>query len=90
MASPSLTSPSFINQSNFHRANIPGEARLSGMTAESVFKNKIDEAVQLHQRAIGLAGVYGGKAKSRKCVFRCFLNVATEMAERTDTSRLFH
>ena len=31
----------------------------------------------------------GGKAKSKKCVFRCFLKIATEMAERTDSRRLF-
>ena len=35
------------------------------------------------------ASIYGGKAKSKRCVFRCFLKVATEMAERTDSGRLF-
>ena len=30
-----------INQSNFYSANIPGEARLSGTTAKSVFNSKI-------------------------------------------------
>ena len=34
-----------INQSNFYSANIPGEARLSGTTAESVFNSKIEETV---------------------------------------------
>ena len=35
-----------INQSNFYSANIPGEARLSGVTAKSVFNNsKIEETV---------------------------------------------
>ena len=34
-----------INQSNFYGANIPGRARLSGVTTKSVFKSKIDEAV---------------------------------------------
>ena len=34
-----------INQSNFYGANIPGEARLSGATAESVFNSKIEETV---------------------------------------------
>ena len=33
--------------------------------------------------------IYGEKAKSKICVFRCFLKVATEMAERTDNGRLF-
>ena len=32
------------NQSNFYRANIPGEARLSGVRVELVFNSKIDEA----------------------------------------------
>ena len=36
---------SFINQSNFYSANIPGKARLSGATAESVFNCKIEETV---------------------------------------------
>ena len=30
-----------------------------------------------------------GKAKSKRCVFICFLEVATEMAEQTDSGRLF-
>ena len=34
-----------INQSNFYSANIPGEARLSGATAKSVFNSKIEETV---------------------------------------------
>ena len=34
-----------INQSNFYSTNIPGEARLSGTTAKSVFNSKIDQAV---------------------------------------------
>ena len=32
-----------INQSNFYSANIPGEARLGGATAKSVFNSKIEE-----------------------------------------------
>ena len=35
-----------INQSNFYRVNIPGIARFSGATAQSVFKAEVDEAVQ--------------------------------------------
>ena len=38
---------------------------------------------------MGSDGIYGGKAKSKRCVFRYFLKVATEMAERTDSGRLF-
>ena len=34
-----------INQSNFYRANIPGEASLSGATAELAFNSKIEETV---------------------------------------------
>ena len=39
---------SLINQSinqNLYSANIPGEARLSGATAKSVFNKKIEETV---------------------------------------------
>ena len=38
---------------------------------------------------MGSDGIYGGKAKSKRCVFRYFLKVATELAERTDSERLF-
>ena len=38
---------------------------------------------------MGNDGIYGGKAKSKRCVLRYFLTVATEMAERTDSGRLF-
>ena len=38
--------------------------------------------------SIGHASVYGGKAISKRCVFRCFLKVTTEMAEWTDSRRL--
>ena len=84
-----LKPPSSFNQSNIYSTNFPGKARLSGTTAESVFNSKIDEAVPQHQQAIGHAGVYGGKVKSRTRVFRCFLKLATEMAEQTDSGRLF-
>ena len=46
-----------INQSNFYSANIPGTARLSGATAESVFNSKIDETVPWHQQTVGCVGV---------------------------------
>ena len=38
---------------------------------------------------MGSDGIYGGKAKSKGCVFKYFLEVATEMAEWTDSGRLF-
>ena len=34
-----------INQSNFNSVQIPGKARLSGVTAESVFNSKNEEPV---------------------------------------------
>ena len=40
-------------------------------------------------RPLGSDGIYGGKAKSKRYVFRCFLKVVTELAERTDSGRLF-
>ena len=66
------------NQSNFYSANIPGKARLSGVTTKSVFNSKIKETVPRHQLAVGCASVERGKAKSKRCVFRCLLKVATE------------
>ena len=33
--------------------------------------------------------IYGRKAKSKRCVFRYFLKVATELAERTDSEGFF-
>ena len=38
---------------------------------------------------MGSDSIYGGKAKSKRCVFRYFVKVATEMAERTDSGGLF-
>ena len=38
---------------------------------------------------MGSDGIHGGKAKSKRCVFRCFLKVVTGMAERTHSGRLF-
>ena len=52
-----------INQSNFYSANIAGE---------SAFNSKLEETVSQHQLSIGLAGVYGAKAMSKRCVLRCF------------------
>ena len=78
-----------INQSNFYSANIPGEARLRGAIPKSVFNSKIEETIPRHHQAIGHASIYGRKSKSNRSVLRYFLKVATEMAERTDSSRLF-
>ena len=79
-----------INQLSLYSTNIPGEARLIGATAKSVFNSEFDEAVVLHQQAIGYAGVCGRNAKSRRPVLRSFLKVAIEMAEWTDIGRLLH
>ena len=38
---------------------------------------------------MGNDSIYEGKAKSKRWVFRYFIKVATEMAERTDSGRLF-
>ena len=38
---------------------------------------------------MGSDGIYGGKAKSKRCVFRCFLKVVTGMANLADSERLF-
>ena len=78
-----------INQSNLFTTNIPGKARLSSVTAKSLFNSKINEAVPLYQQTIGRAVVYGRKVKSKRCVLRCFLKAATVMTERTVTGRLF-
>ena len=59
------------------------------MTAKLVFNSKLEEIVPSHQQAMGNDGIYGGKAKPKRCVFRYSLKVATEMAERTDSRRLF-
>ena len=40
-----VISRSIFIQSNFHGANIPGIARLSGETPKSVFNSKIDKTV---------------------------------------------
>ena len=51
------------------------------MTFKSVFNSKLEETVLQHQQAMGSDGIYGGKAKSKRCDFKYFLKVATE---RTD------
>ena len=72
-----------------YSANIPGKARLSGLLAKSVFNSKIEETAPYHQQAMGSDVIYGGKAKSKRCVFRYFLKVATELAKRRGSGRLF-
>ena len=52
-------------------------------------QKKVDEAVPKHQWVIGHASVYGRKAKSKRCVLRCFLKLITVMAERVESRRLF-
>ena len=54
-------------------------------------KAKIQDSVQKRcQQTIGCAGIYGGKAKSKRCVFRCLLKVVVEGANRTKRRNLFH
>ena len=77
-----------INQSNFYSANIPGEARLSGATAKSVFNSKSRKQFRNINRPWGVT-VSMGKAKSERCVFWYFLKVAIELAERTNSGSLF-
>ena len=77
------------NQLNFYSANIPCVARLSGSTSKSVLSSKINEAVPQRQQVIGHAGVYGGKARSKRCVLRHFTQVETEVYERIDSGKLF-
>ena len=78
-----------INQSNIYSANIPGVARLSGATSKSVLNSKIDEAVPQRQQVIGHVGVYEGKARSKRYIFRQFLKMETEVDERTNSGKLF-
>ena len=91
IARPSRTSDIFnesINQPNIYSANIPSVARLSGATSKSVINSKIDDAVPQRQQVIWHAGVYGGKARSKRYVLRHFLKVETEVDERTDSGKL--
>ena len=53
-------------------------------------KAKIQDSVQKRQQTIGCAGSYGGKAKSKRCVFRRLLKDAVEGADRTKRGSLFH
>ena len=53
-------------------------------------KAKSQDSVQKHQQTIGCAGIYGGKAKSKRCVFRRLLKDAVEGADRTKKGGLFH
>ena len=57
--------------------------------SKSVLNSKIDEAVPRRQHVIGHSGVYGGKARSKRYVLRHFLQVETEVDERTDSGKLF-
>ena len=50
---------------------------------------KSDEAVPQRQQVIEHAGVYGGKARSKRYVLRHFLKVKIKVAERTDSGKLF-
>ena len=54
-----------------------------------MFKCEVVEVVPQHQQAVGHTGVYVGKANSKRYALRRLLKVATEVAERTDSGRLF-
>ena len=92
MSPPSAISTNqSINQSDFYSANIPGVAKLRGATARSVFKYEVVEAIP-QQQAVGHTGVCGeggGDVKSIRYDLRHLLKVTAEVAERTDSGRLF-
>ena len=54
-----------------------------------MLNSKIDEAVPQRQQVIGHAGVYRGKARSKRYVLRHFLIVETGVDEWTDNGKLF-
>ena len=54
-----------------------------------MLNSKINEAVLQRQQVIRHAGVYGGKAWSRRYVLRHFLKVATEVDNWTNSGKLF-
>ena len=53
-------------------------------------KAKIQDSVQKRQQTTGCAGSYGGKAKSKRYVFRRLFKNAVEGADRTKRRSLFH
>ena len=53
-------------------------------------KAEVQDSIQKRQQSIGCAGIYGGKAKSKRCVFRRLLKVAVEGADQTKRGSLFH
>ena len=53
-------------------------------------KAKIQDSVQKRQQTTGCAGSHGGKAKSKRYVFRRLLKDAVEGADRARRGSLFH
>ena len=53
-----------------------------------MLNSKTNEAVP-RQQVIGHAGVYEGKARSKRYVLRHILNVEAEVDERNDSGKLF-
>ena len=53
-------------------------------------KCKLQSEKGKRQQAIGCAGIYGGKAKSKRCVSSLRLKAAVEGAERTGRGNLLH
>ena len=72
-----------LYQSNFYSANIPGEARLSGATAKSVFNSKIEETVPLHQQAMVSGSIYGERPNQRDVSSDYELCCGTLISRRT-------
>ena len=73
-----------INHSIVYSSNIPGKVRLNSVTAESMFNSTIHKA-ESAASAMGCDGVYRGKAKSKRCVFRRSLKVVVVVSEWTDS-----
>ena len=85
-----LTINQSINQSNFYSANIPGQepgsvARQPNRCSTAKSRKQLSKINWPWGEIVSM----GGKAKSKRCVFRYFLKVATELTERTDSGRLF-
>ena len=59
------------------------------MTSKSVLSSKINEAVPQRKQVIEHAGVYGGKARSKRYILRHFLKVESKVDEWTDNGKLF-
>ena len=84
-----VVSVQLINQSNFYSTNIPSKARLSGGQPNQCSTAKSRKQFRNINRPWGVTVSMGERPGQRDGVFRYFLKVATEMAERTVSGRLF-